>query len=246
MNSPDDQRRRDPSYVAVALVGALIGAVVTYYLPGLFQEVGSALRTETPVRADITTEYLSTWVSPVPVDQLGTPPAPCDTKQYARWMAGKGAIRARRNEVFLTLTSLTEASTLIEGLVIHRKTQMPPIEGTYVGCGAGGPIGVRHLLVNLDVDPPTVTYRDDRGNEADRFFFSLAKGETEVLAIIATTESYSQVWSGELLLRVNGEELRIPVLDNYTADFEVSAVVPGRDLMRYNTRTTVWERFATT
>ena len=92
---------------------------------------------------------------------------------------------------------------------------------------------------------PQVKYRDARGKDTDRFTFTLKKGEVEVFELLAWSETSYVSCSADLLLRVNGKRVEIPVKDNYVRDFQVTGLPKGQQNYQFVDPRKGWQPFGT-
>ncbi len=165
-----------------------------------------------------------TYVVPRKTSEIGKPP-PGYSWDWHEWAHGIGGVNTWTN-VQLTLEGRHESEVLISGVNVEVLERRPPLKGSAISIpGGGASPSARVVRVDLDRNPPKVTYSDRE--ESKPFAISLPKGEVGVVYIDATSAKYDVEWILRLAVIVDGKpELR--TIDDGGKPFRTTSDVNAR------------------
>ncbi|MFC6081736.1 hypothetical protein [Sphaerisporangium aureirubrum] len=211
--------RRGSVFVVSTVVAGVIGTVVTYYVTRVLTErepvrpIAVNVNDEPPTIPSFTTSAVE-YVMPAGLRPAA--PLPSECGEIVKWVKRHGGVSRTTTMFRVIVQGRTDAGVLIENMrarVVKRATA--PKGGTAIGCGAGqGEAEPRNIAISLDGLDPTAKYSSGVPGRKDLFGFTLAKGETEIFDITATTGSGTVTWVISLDLVVQGERTTVEVLDN--------------------------------
>ncbi|MCL1586914.1 MAG: hypothetical protein M3092_00725 [Actinomycetia bacterium] len=134
--------------------------------------------------------------------QVGAPPSD-DCRTWHNWamnIGGADSGGSLTGPMFqLSMTTTTDHTILIDGFTVEVTRRDPPVHGLAVFCPVGGAALLPRLIqLDLDVDPPVVTYLAPTSDhyEARDFSFSIAPGEIEIFEVSAVTTDCDCDWTG--------------------------------------------------
>jgi hypothetical protein len=159
------------------------------------------------------------YVIPRTLSDIGTPP-PGRSWDWYTWAHQLGGADAW-TRVQVTLEGRADSQVLIDRVWVNIVKRRPPLKGTAIYYRPGGAyVSVRLLGVDLDTNPPTVTFQRAESEAADPehayrpFTFSLSDGEVEVFYIDGYTEKHYVEWTLTFRLIANGEAKDVVVTDH--------------------------------
>lgn len=202
--------------VVGGIVGAVVGALAVYFLPGLMRSASRRGPLDVHVEDDPAIIWAGAppWVGAeflMPDGDLPDPPSTFCPDWWA-WAHANGGVDAGQTHVRVSLVGATDLTVVIDGIraTVHSRTEP---KGQVVSCPAGGAdIVPKHFEIQLDTfDPPTTSFLNIDGEPSPMPAFKIAKGEVEMLHIIASTEQDRVEWAGELLAIVNGKRQTIDI-----------------------------------
>lgn len=209
-------------------VGAVLGWLISYLMPGLIRFVTRRGPLDVHVEDDPANIWAGEppWVGGryvMPDGDLPDPPGTFCPEWWA-WAREAGGVDADETHLRVSLVGSTDVTIVIDGLraKIHETSQ---VSGQVAQCAVGGPEGApRHFQIRLDdFASPIVTYVDEFGEYASTPALRVAKGEVELLHIVALAEDARVEWTGELLAVVNGKRQVIPLRPSHGRHFVTSA-----------------------
>lgn len=124
----------------------------------------------------------------------------CPGPAYLKW-AATNAVRVG-NQMWLTITSSTNAVVVIANFAASIVKRSPPLHTPQLVCAGGSDIRL-YVTVYLDTNPATVTYycNDVKCPEPQ---YVLHKGDTVQVLISAGSTRYLTQWHGTFNIIVNG------------------------------------------
>lgn len=148
-----------------------------------------------------------------PIQDIGPPPVEANTcNGRYKWAHDQGAVDVSTTSARVTISAKKDHQVQVIGIrriaVGDRKS---PEVGSLLSCpGRGGP-PVRHLYLNLDNDEQA--YYDGESNQPQEINIPVEGGKTEVLDVMASTDSYDWSYKIQLTLRVDGKDVTKTVDD---------------------------------
>ncbi len=146
--------------------------------------------------------------------QIGGPPS-TDCRTWHNWARGLDA--ADVSTMFQLSLTTKEETVLVDGFAVEVIRRDPPIHGVLVSCPVGGAdVNPRRIEIDLDSDPPRVTYLRNP-NEDDTptdLTLSISPGEIELLEVWAFTDSCDCDWTATLYYVVNGERHSVEITNS--------------------------------
>ncbi|MFN2507059.1 MAG: toll/interleukin-1 receptor domain-containing protein, partial [Acidimicrobiales bacterium] len=236
---PAGTRRRSTVAAAAAIVVcAVVFAVVVSVLRGDNGDAPAPLATPTtPLLVDVRTniddfDYSGTahvpeFLTTRPINEVGPPPnvrleRGADGNQKGRWAWARqlGAVDATETLIRVTIQGRDDAPVILQGVeavVVDRKP--PPAGANLSYTGLGSAVTPDTLFIDLDGNPPAVTYVDETLQEQRSFTFSVSRTDVQVLNILAGTGECDCSWvvklkytfagrPGELTLDDGGKPFR--------------------------------------
>lgn len=197
-------------FVGGALLTAVLGWSVNYYLPGILSHHSqppaiAADVNDNPSLIDTFASASETIFLPPSIQKrhVANPPFGfCD--QFRVWATGLGGIDAGRTEFRLIVQGNSAQPVVLDGMsakIIRREPEQRVIP---VECETAGNATVRSIRINLDAVPPLANYRSALGTKP--FAFTLNKGDTEIFDISASSRTPGTVtfWDLELHAVIDG------------------------------------------
>jgi hypothetical protein len=235
-------------YVIIAVAGAAICWIVGRLVPGV--RAGDAVAPRLFVHAETDPTLIHAgapdWIGAsfvMPGDDLASAPPPSGGGPLWRaWLRPLGAYDGGATKVRVSMHATSDTTVLIDELLVQVIERADPT-GHVLQCLVGGAcILTRSLQVDLDPEPCVVDHRDEFGDGAEPFAFTLSPGKVEVFHITATTTRRCQ-WTAELRMLVNGER-RTEHLDDDGRPFRTSGI-DGLPTSIWSDRDHAWSTRAT-
>lgn len=127
--------------------------------------------------------------------------------------AAERCVRRQLTVLNVTLQGAADSTVLVDGLSVLVVSQDEPIGNAFV-CPVGGASGsARSINVDLERDG-VVTHTADGGEPANKFSFTLTRGEIETFHITARAERARCEWTAELNLIVDGKRRTVYIDDD--------------------------------
>ena len=117
----------------------------------------------------------------------------------------------------IVLQAPTEAAVVINRFDVEVRRRGEPIDGVEVVCPtAGAELNPRRIQVDLDADPPTVTYLRIEGDTAvpANLRITVSQSDPEVLEVWADTEECDCEWIGILSYVADGQPGTLEITNN--------------------------------
>ena len=212
---------------ALGAIGvAVVGLVVTYFGPRLLDRLTAEDRPKISVRAnpasiDTFSDQAQFLIVPYGRRAVGGPKGP-GCSGFRSWGASVGGIPAGATN-FRLIVQGGGAEVLISGMRAKVMSRKRPVPGTGFRCPGAGEAEIR--AIRIDLDDPTPAGRVIRGGKKGPVSFTVAKDETEVFDISATTKTCYCRWLLELDTTQDGQAKVISVSD-HGKPFETT-VLPG-------------------
>jgi hypothetical protein len=214
--------------VAGIAVTALIGTVATT----VFTSVQSAVADDYRVTVESNPDRISTRTGPVggayvvakPIQDIGEPPNKQNNcvGRYD-WAHAMGGIDADSTIARVTIEGLTDTVVHIDGISAAVVATAAPSVGSNLTCpGRGEQSNIRSVTIDLDTNPPTVLTYDTTG-KAVPFVFTVAKGQSEILDISATTNKCTCTWQATLNMSIDGKTQHYTVQAHGKQPFKTTA-----------------------
>lgn len=161
-------------------------------------------------------------VFPRASDITGNPGKGCST--FHPWARQLGAVDVGETRVRVLAQGRRDVPIVISGLRAHIVKRGPPQSGTEVVCPSAATLESRPMAIDLDAPVPVAR----RAGPSPDFGFTLAKGETEVFDITATTSRSNVTWSITLDLLVDGDPQEVDLLPPDRSPFRTTASLDDR------------------
>ena len=211
-----------------AVVGAIAGGLAAHFLPGLLRFASRRGPLDVHVEDDPAIIWAGAppWIGAmyvIPPGELPTPPGTFCPEWWS-WARSIGGVDANETHLRVSLVGATDLTVVVDGLRARVHDASEPT-GQVAVCAAGGAdITSRHFQIRLDhYDPPSTAFVDQDGRYIPMPAFKLAKGEVEMLHVVAYAEYARVEWTGELLAVVNGKRQIIPLRPSTGGHFITSA-----------------------
>jgi hypothetical protein len=207
-----------PVLAATTALTAIVSWVVPRMLEGSQPAVGVVVQ-DNP--ASFGTSSIVA-VFPRASDITGNPGQGCST--FHPWARRLGAVDVGETRVRVLAQGRRDVPIVISGLRAHVIERGPPQSGTAVVCPSAGVL--QNRLITIDLDTPVPVAR--RAGPSPDFGFTLARGETEVFDITATTSRSNVSWSMTLDLLVDGAPKEVELLPPDRSPFRTTARLDDR------------------
>lgn len=252
--APPRPRRwgRALAVVAGALASAIVSATVAFAVPRLRSRLPE--RVFSPISVHVVTDvdrfdwrgiiFFPRYVVPRPASAIPPPPH-ADTEttrdRYA-WAHDLGGIDAQASLVRVIVTGTEDEPAIIDRLNVEVTGRRPPLPGTYLGYGGGmgAPASVRHVVVDLDRDPPTVEFDGEQAGATGVLPVRVSRTEEEIFDVMATTDDCDCRWRIRLTGEWQGRSFD-RVVDTGGDDFRTTAAHHDR-LVYWEPDTRRWTR----
>lgn len=227
--------------VALGVVGAVVGYVVTLGLDEGSERIGGVLNGR---EAALVAEVLhpgdyqaETFYSPMYiVDSVPPEKAPVELLglrdgEFYAWQRERGGTIGQEQTFRVVLRGRDTEPTIINGITASVIDRGDPASGWFTHRRGCGDVPVREALIDLDRDPPTITFSNvDPEAPADTrltFTKQVTSEDVEVIDVVAKTTESLVHWRLEVLYIAGGERGTL-IIDDDGEPFEVSALTPGR------------------
>lgn len=200
---------KKPQGISAAVLGGLIVAALSYFIPGAFHGGGQALHIVSspgPISVDAVPVACGDpspsvldpwWLFPVGTTPEGARFPRCGPALDA-WALAHHAIPANHLIYRVTVRANQPEPVVVDGVTVSVQHSGPAVNGWYVGPNEGcGPITARLINVDLDRSPPRISYAMDAANPgalSRTFNLSVSEDDPEVLYVVATTTSADVTW----------------------------------------------------
>ena len=166
-------------------------------------------------------EFLTTR----PIGEVGPPPnvridptaaMVSDTNRKGRWAWAHqmGAVDATETLLRMTIQGRDDRPVTLHRVDVMVVERNPPPTGSNLSYfGLGSAVSPDMLAVDLDQDPPAVTYIDESRNEQESFTFSVSRTDVQVLNILAGTGTCDCTWVVKLKYTYVGEPGELTIDD---------------------------------
>jgi hypothetical protein len=213
-----------PGKVAAALLTALVGVGVTYFVPGLLDSLTGKDKLQISLQTnaaeiDTFSDLSRTVVVPFDEAATGSPGPGCIG--FLPWATEVGGVRASRTDMRLVVQGGSE-EIYIGGMRARVLARSRPLEGTAFQCPTAGAAEVRTVVIDLDQPGPEAPGVWVVGDVERSISFTVAPEETEVFDITVHTEECLCKWVLELVTTQGGEE-EIVEVDDHGAPFETTS-----------------------
>jgi hypothetical protein len=186
---------------------AVITGTVAYFLPRLFSATSSA---GPPVKTNVVFGGQTSLAMVLPQASLrGGPGAGCEA--FREWGLRVGGVDAGESVVSVVVQGNTSDAVYVAGMRAHVLSEGTPAEGVLGVCPSAGTVTPRDVVLDLDASR---TGKYVTSGRAAPFGFTLARGETEVFHVTATTRRHAVRWLLELDLVVAGAHRTIVVSED--------------------------------
>lgn len=213
-----------PGKLAAALLTAVVGAAVAYFLPGILDsltgkdELQISVQTD-PAKIDTFNDLAQMVIVPYSQHAGGDPGGGCGG--FASWAEGVGGIDASRTDFRVVVQGGSE-TVYIGGIRARLLERNQPLSGVGFRCPSAGVAEVRSVVIDLDQrgsDPVGVWVV---GGAEKNISFTVAPGETEIFDVTAHTEACFCKWVLELETTQGGEE-KVVTVEDHGRPFETTA-----------------------
>jgi hypothetical protein len=138
-------------------------------------------------------------------------------------------------EFQIVVQSETSQAVFISNMRVRVLHRLPKLEGSEVDCQIGGSPEFLPIDINLDREPPRVSYvpantQFELGHHKTPFGFTLTDGETVIFEVAARTQRTHCVFDIELGVVIGGRTQTIQVTDAGRPFQATAAVPPSRQL----------------
>lgn len=218
--------RRLLTVPAIVATTALTGAVswgVTHFLA----ETSSSLEARNPIAISLETnpsriggasDETIRAILPSGENLTGSPGAGCDG--FHPWAMKHGGVDAGTTKLQLIVQGRVPDAVQLSGLRVEVLSASPPLRGVSVECPPAAEAQFRAIAVDLDGNPPRVTYHSSTGNP---FGFTLNDGETETFNIVASASQGHYEWILHLDVVVSGQRRTFTIRRDDGKPFETTA-----------------------
>lgn len=204
-----------PVLVATAALTAGVSWAATELLKGARSEISPpaepiALSVETnPAGTGAFADSPVTLVLPRRARIRGDPGPGCDG--FRPWARAHGGVDAGATKLVLVVQGNVDEAVMISRIRATVLSRLSPLRGNGVECPPAGAAQFRALGLDLDREPPRVTYRSGGGAP---FGFTLANGETETFNVVATATRARYRWIMDMDFVVDGRKQSLRIDDD--------------------------------
>lgn len=140
------------------------------------------------------------------------PPPRGECRSRRSWARRFGAADADFTRIHVGVRGRPAAPVRIANVEVLVHERRPPIRGTHLVCPVGGATPeFRGLVVNLDRDPPDVSFVDPRGGKPITPPYIVSRSEEEILEIEARTTRCYCTWSAQIIAFVAGKRRAVNI-----------------------------------
>ena len=230
-----------PRRIGALISSALIAWAVAQFAPALWEETSeragiapASVQVELVMDPDIIQpdNHNPEFVVQRPIAQVGPPPTGEEERGRYRWAKEMDGVDAFATVLRLVIRGRSEAPVTLHGLEVEIVERRPPLGGTlltYEGQGAGQ--AVRYFEIDLDLEPPTVTWLDQEGVERVLFPYRVTASELEVFDLYAVTLQHDVRWRLRLSY-TDDEGAGTIVIDDDGQPFRTTARLQGSSEQR--------------
>jgi hypothetical protein len=222
----------------LAGLGALgvLGAIGSYYVPGILDRLGSAATGRVPLDYDLILDRTETpnYVFPDAVNPAEFPAQTVYNGENAdQWARQHHGVLADEQNVRLILRGRAASVIHIDDLRVVAVNRTTPRAGWYNGYdGCGAAVDPRVMKASLDKDPPTATWYVD-GQQVDRPAFTVTGGNEEVFDVQAFTTRDEVNWVIEVVYS-SADGSGVLRIDNHGTPFTVTTVTHAKAYTDYD------------
>lgn len=199
-----------PGIAAAAIFTTAVSWIATEFLVDVraridVREPVAIAVTDNPARIGAFSDQPIYGMIPADVRTTGNPGPGCTG--FHDWLKANKGIDAGHTKLRLVVQGKVSTPILLSEMRVKVLQKRPLVSGIPVSCPPAAEVKYRPIEIDLDAEPPRVTYQFDKKN----FGFTLQAGETEAFNIIATTTKGHYTWLIELDLVVDGNQRTIEV-----------------------------------
>jgi hypothetical protein len=229
----------------LALTLGVVGAIVSYTVPRVLDRGSEAVRgaigSNAPLLATVRHpgEYQSLsfyapmylFASPAPEDVPKSLLAGGALPELWAWARQNGAVPGQEQTFRVTLRGRGDQPVIIDGFRPRVVERAEPLAGWFTHERGCGDVGVREARIDLDSEPPTISFSrgldEEPGREQLALTIQVTSTDVEVVDVLAVTKRSDVRWELDVLYTAAGDTGILVVRDG-DEPFEVTALQGGR------------------
>lgn len=223
---------RAPKVVWGLVLAPFVAFAVNYYAPGLFESTSRVVRNNDRILASAEYDegiYDDGWIVALESDFSSDtqPPGQPNCSDVRAWLVERGAVDAGTTYLQVAIEGDSTDPVVIKQIHARVVSRNEPITNTSVGCPSAGAFDVIGIGFDLDEQDPAAKALKKDGTFGGPYFsrkaISLAKNESQVLAVTATTEDCYCQWVLDIAYLVEGQR-QVLTVDAGDGPFATTAI----------------------